>query len=81
MTEQLDFIGGNSKPITGGYYGMPGAGPVGESCGTCGHCYYIRRRNPRRYYKCNLLKPTSGPGTDIRLKTPACQYWESDSDL
>ena len=74
---QQDFIGGGGK-IKGGYFGMPGRGPAGESCGTCNHCAYTMTRNPRRYYKCLLLKPTAGEGTDIRLKSPACQHWLED---
>lgn len=77
MPEQLDFIGGGGPKLLGGYYGNPGAGPDGETCGSCGHCMYTKP-NMRRYYKCGLLKPTTGAGTDIRLKTEACQFWTAD---
>lgn len=37
--------------------------------GTCGECTHCTRHG--RYIKCDL-NSTSGPGTDIRLKWPAC---------
>jgi len=77
VTEQLDFIGGGGT-IRGGYAGMPGRGPIGERCGTCAHCTYERRRNPRRWYKCSLGSLSHSEASDIRLKTAACQYWERD---
>lgn len=58
---------GNAAPI--------GSGPAGETCGSCVHCY-----SPpafRTFYKCRLVKPTHGPGTDIRLKWAACARWQS----
>ncbi len=70
---QVDFIGGGGK-VVGGYFGMPGRGPDGERCGTCSHCIRIRG-HCKNYYKCDLIKPTQGEGTDIRLKTAACQHW------
>jgi hypothetical protein len=74
MTDkQVDCFGGGGS-VKGGYFGDPGRGPDGERCGTCGHCIGIRG-NTKNYYKCGLLKPTSGEGTDIRLKTAACQHW------
>lgn len=78
QTEQQDFLGGGGT-IKGGYFGNPGQGPKGERCGTCGNCYGIRH-NIKIYYKCGLLAPTSGEGTDIRLKTAACQHWVRDVD-
>lgn len=79
--DETDLFGERpEQPIKGGYRGIPGAGPPDQTCGTCRYCYYRSRRNPRRYYKCALVAPTSGPGTDIRLKTPACQFWEKQEN-
>ena len=46
-----------------GYAHPPGTGPAAETCGTCGHCYKFGN-----YFKCDLVKVTNGPGTDIRKK-------------
>lgn len=64
------------KPYTGGYAQPPGTGPAGETCGTCRHCYATQTRSGKRFYKCALVKQTSGPGTDIRLKTRSCRAWK-----
>lgn len=62
----------------GAYPYKPGSGPAGERCGTCANCHLAARRNPKaRHYKCALVVPTFGPGTDIRLKTPACRAWRA----
>lgn len=58
----------------GGYAAQPGSGPEGESCVTCKNLSGGRYHN-RTYYKCALIKPTHGPGTDIRLRAPACSFW------
>lgn len=57
---------GNAAPI--------GSGPAGETCKTCRHSYCFTYA--KRYWKCDLVKPTSGAGTDIRLKWAACSRWE-----
>jgi hypothetical protein len=45
--------------------------------GTCGECAHCVRHG--RYIKCEL-NATNGPGTDIRLKWPACiSFSESGS--
>ena len=46
---------------------------TGKTCKTCS----LKRAsgNNRTYYKCRLVKQTHGPGTDIRLKSPACSYY------
>lgn len=56
---------------------LPGTGPAGETCTTCAH----RRRvhgGVKVYQKCWLIRQnwTSGPGTDIRCKDPACRFWQ-----
>lgn len=57
----------------------PGSGPAGETCRSCKH---IRRTEgfARTYVKCALVKPSRGPGTDIRVRTPACARWERADD-
>ena len=56
-----------------GYAAKPGSGPAGETCRGCAHAV-----NRDGYWKCVLLRArwTSGPGSDIRLKSPACARWE-----
>jgi hypothetical protein len=58
---------GNAAPI--------GSGPKGETCGTCAHCY--TREFSKSYHKCDLVKASGGPGTDIRKKWAACARWEA----
>ena len=68
------------RMVAGGYAYRPGTGPAGERCGTCACCYLAARRNPKaRHYKCALVTPTFGPGTDIVLKSPACWAWRKKS--
>jgi hypothetical protein len=59
-----------------GYRGTPGCGPPGETCGTCKH--KTSKRLAKTYWKCMLMRKlwTGGYGSDIRLKSPACEYWE-----
>lgn len=60
-----------------GYAGKPGRGPLGETCRSCLH--YRRVGGGRRAYpKCALCWAnwTHGPGSDIRAKSPACQFWK-----
>lgn len=58
---------GNAAPI--------GSGPQGETCKTCRHSYAVKFA--KTYHKCRLVRATSGPGTDIRLKWAACSRWEA----
>jgi hypothetical protein len=58
----------------GAYAAQPGTGPEGESCRTCEHSY--ARQFTKNYWKCGLVPATGGPGTDIRLKSAACEKWE-----
>jgi hypothetical protein len=63
------------RPTVNGYARRPGSGPKGEACRTCQHATAYNYHD-RRYFKCWLVKPTHGPGTDIRLKSPACELWK-----
>lgn len=47
----------------------------GARCGNCKHAQLHSNGN-RAWWKCGLVPVTSGPGTDIRLKWPACVKWE-----
>lgn len=57
-----------------GYGGRPGTGPKGETCGTCKNCVRMRR-----WSKCDLARKawTGGRGTDILVRTAACDKWEA----
>jgi len=63
-----------TKPQAKGWAAPPGTGPKGETCRSCKHSYY--HEMSKRYWKCDLVEPTGGLGTDIRLKWAACLYWE-----
>ena len=56
--------------------GQPLREPAGETCGSCVHAEGFRYRR-RTYWKCPTVGGlTHGPGTDLRLKWPACNRWE-----
>lgn len=59
-----------------GYAAPPGTGPVGETCRSCAH-YSHGGTGARSFPKCGLMRQhwTSGPGTDILAKAPACRNW------
>lgn len=52
-----------------------GSGPAGMTCGDCKHAWK-RHNGAKKYWKCGLVKPTRGAGTDIRLKWAACARFE-----
>ena len=66
-----------NKPEThpAGYAEHPGTGPDGETCKSCRHL--ACRELAKRYYKCDLMRHawTSGRGTDVLLRSPACSRW------
>lgn len=53
-------------------------GPTRPDLGTCGDCEhsYWRGEEQRRFWKCDLVPVTFGPGTDIRVSWPACEKHE-----
>lgn len=65
------------KHKVSGYAATPGSGPEGSTCGNCQHAARIDYHN-KRFIKCGVIahRWTHGPGTDIRLKTPGCKFWE-----
>lgn len=87
IREEQDLFGLRAVPVLTrrqktdlprGYAGTPGRGPAGETCGSCGYCRSTWSGSGKRYNKCGLVKETRGPATDIRRKSPACQFWQSD---
>lgn len=61
-----------------GYAARPGSGPTGHHCKDCRHAR-ARTTYKRTLWKCWLLvrRWTNSYGTDIRLKSPACEHWAS----
>lgn len=54
-----------------------GPGPAGAKCKDCVALRgYSTRSGQRTYYKCGVYGVSSGPGTDWRMKWPACGYFE-----
>ena len=78
MPEQGDFLGGAGRKMGTGHRGSPGAGPAGETCNTCDHVR-VTPGTQKRYYKCGIGNVTRGPGTDIRLKDAACEFWKEET--
>lgn len=70
-------IARKKKGQPNGYAAAPGSGPAGESCGSCGHVYRRASGSGKVFRKCDLVRETSGPGSDIVLKSPACARWEA----
>jgi hypothetical protein len=58
----------------GGYAALPGTGPEGEKCKTCRHIRRVMGGN-KAFPKCALIRWTKGPGTDIKVGSPACSRW------
>lgn len=52
-----------------------GPGPEGRTCGECSHLF-ARGDTAGRYYKCDLRVITGGPGSDHRVRWPACARFE-----
>lgn len=46
----------------------------GLRCTDCHHQYDVLMANT--YHKCELVEATGGPGTDVRMKWPACDGFE-----
>lgn len=61
------------------YAAMPGTGPTGHTCGDCQHLYRTHH-TAKKYLKCALQRAvwTSGGGTDVKARSPACSKWESN---
>lgn len=65
-----------------GFAAVPGTGPAGETCGSCEHIHREKMYSGRTFPKCDLMKRfwTHGPGSDIRVKSPACREWVRATD-
>lgn len=55
-----------------------GKGPDGAKCGDCTHLF-ARGDTAGTYYKCDLRRVTGGPGTDHRVRWPACGRFKEAS--
>lgn len=55
-----------------------GKGPEGAQCKGC--AFLRRMENVKTYFKCGKQEITSGPGTDIRAKDPACALFVMRSE-
>lgn len=62
-----------------GYAAVPGGGPVGETCRSCAHSYFVQPA-VKRFYKCRLTRFTNGSASDIKVKSPACRQWKARAD-
>jgi hypothetical protein len=69
------------KGLPNGYASVPGTGPIGETCGTCKHIARVEKS--RIYIKCDLARKywTNSYGTDIRVRSAACQLWEPKQEV
>lgn len=68
---------GGAPKKNGLYASTAGTGPDNETCKTCKHLFSFTMA--KTYYKCLLVKHhwTHGSGTDVKVKTPACDKWET----
>ena len=57
-----------------GYPAQPGTGPIGYYCKDCINITF-KTNGKKKYYKCGLVMPTNGAGTDIRKSRPACRLF------
>lgn len=69
-----EFWAPKAPRLVRAHAGIVGAGPKGETCGTCKHLEVNRRQ--KKFFKCGLVDWSFGPATDIRRKDPACPKWE-----
>jgi hypothetical protein len=69
--EQAEWLAGQlPKASTNPCVNLYGPGPTDKKCKDCRLLTY--RQCGKRYYKCHLRNITSGPGTDHRMRWPAC---------
>lgn len=68
---------GGRRPGLNAYPAQPGTGPAGKTCRDCAN-YTHGGTGRRRFPKCGLMRPawTSGYGTDIKARSPACEKFE-----
>jgi hypothetical protein len=63
-----------------GYAAPVGSGPEGDTCGSCKHAWRKDTGTRKTFWKCALVRPTNGRGTDILKKSAACLRWEAKGD-
>lgn len=72
-----------AKTVTAkrGHAGHPGRGPKGETCGSCLHRTPVHGGR-KAFSKCKLNERnwTHGPGSDIKMRDPACELWAPNQD-
>ena len=72
-----------AKTVTAkrGHAGHPGRGPEGETCGSCLHRTSVQGGR-KAFSKCKLNERnwTRGPGSDIKMRDPACELWAPNQD-
>lgn len=68
----IDTVPPKERAPKSGYAALPGTGPTGETCKTCGN--HRARQFAKVYHKCTLTE-TGGATTDIRVSSPACAKW------
>jgi len=64
-----------------GWAGTPGAGPEGETCGSCTYCESFHFK--KTYHKCGARSGDhwkGGRATDIRPLDPACEKWSPTTE-
>lgn len=49
----------------------------GHTCGDCAH--HRIKQMAGRYHKCLMIRVTSGPASDIKVRWPACEHWEAEA--
>ncbi len=80
IVERISEAKPGRKPTQpNGYAATPGTGPAGETCKTCEHKRSTGSMCARVYWKCALMEHawTGGPGSDIRMRSPACSRWSA----
>lgn len=62
-----------------GYAARPGTGPEGKTCRDCGNYVRLESGSGKSFPKCGLAERrwTSGRGSDILAKAPACSMFKS----
>jgi hypothetical protein len=79
---EVDLFGDPPMPkLSKGYAAQPGSGPANETCGSCLHLVRWMPGDSNTYFKCGRIRWTCGEATDIRMKTPACEYWQTGAGL
>ncbi len=79
MEELREKIGPQGKQKQR-YAGVPGTGPAGK---TCRDCAFLTSTDPQgrgKHPKCGRTNFTAGDATTIRVRTPACKYFEEASE-